>query len=145
MDHPLLRPLPGRDYMLSITRIVVGLCYLQHGMQKHFQFPPTTARPPEFLSLYWFAGTIEMTCGILLVLGLLARPAAFIAAGEVACAFWIAHWPRGIYPAVNGGTLVVVYCFTFLLLFFMGPGPISLDRLIFGRKDGMDAQPAAAE
>jgi len=128
--------------MLSITRIMVGLCYLQHGMQKHFQFPPTRTPSPDFLSLIWFAGTIELVCGTLLVLGLLARPAAFLAAGEVAAAFWIAHWPRSFFPAVNGGTLVVVYCFTFLYFVFAGPGPISLDQVLFGRRDDVSPKPA---
>jgi putative oxidoreductase len=122
-----------QPYMLSVMRIVVGLCYLQHGMQKHFSFPPTRTPPPELFNMYWFAGSIELTCGILLVLGLLTRPAAFLAAGEVAFAFWIAHWPRGIYPAVNGGTLVVVYCFVFLYLVTAGGGRWSLDRVFFSR------------
>ena len=130
--------------MLSIARIMVGLCYLQHGMQKHFQFPPTRTPSPDFLSLIWFAGTVEVVCGTLLVLGLFARPAAFIAAGEVACAFWIAHWPRSFYPVVNSGTLVVVYCFTFLYFVFAGPGPISLDQLIFGRRDKDNVTPSLA-
>ena len=122
-------------------RIMVGLCYLQHGMQKMVGFPPSGRPGPEFLSLIWFAGAIELVGGTLLVLGLLTRPVAFIIAGEVAFAYFIAHWPRDFFPILNGGTLVVVYCFTFLYLFAAGPGPWSLDRLWLDR-DGDSARDA---
>jgi putative oxidoreductase len=129
----LLQPLPGHNYMLSVMRIVVALVYLQHGTQKMIGFPPTSMAPPEMFSLIWYAGVIETVGGLLLVLGLLTRPAAFIVAGELAYIYFFAHQPRGLWPAVNGGNLAIAYCFTFLYVFFAGPGPWSLDSLIFGR------------
>ena len=129
----LVEPLPGRNYMLSVMRIVVGLVYLQHGLQKMIGFPPTTAAHPGMFTLLWFAGMIETIGGTLLVLGLLTRPAAFVVAGELAVIYFYAHFPRSFWPAANGGNLAIVYCFAFLYIFFAGPGPWSLDRLIFGR------------
>jgi putative oxidoreductase len=119
--------------MLSVLRIVVALVYLQHGLQKMIGFPPTRMAPPETFSLIWYAGVIETIGGTLLVLGLLTRPAAFIVAGQLAFVYFIGHFPRGFWPAVNGGNLAIAYCFTFLYIFFAGPGPWSLDNLIFGR------------
>lgn len=139
------RPLAWAPIMLSVMRIMVGLCFLQHGMQKMVGFPPSGRPGPELFNMFWFAGAIELVCGTLLVLGLLTRPAAFLAAGEVAAAYFIGHWPRGFFPALNGGTLVVVYCFTFLYLFAAGPGPLSLDRRLFDREGEAAGRPMPAE
>jgi putative oxidoreductase len=98
---------------------------------------------PEVFSLLWYAGMIELVGGTLLVLGLLTRPAAFIVAGELAVIYFYAHFPRGFFPALNGGSLAIAYCFAFLYVFFAGPGPWSLDSLIFGRARN-EAAPAPA-
>jgi putative oxidoreductase len=140
MNRLLVSPLPGRDVVLSAMRIMFGLCFMQHGMQKLFGFPATRMASPEAFTLFWYAGVIEVTCGALLVVGLLSRPAAFIAAGHAAFAYFISHWPRDFIPVLNGGTLLVVYCFGFLYLTFAGPGRISLDALLFGREGDADAR-----
>jgi putative oxidoreductase len=115
--------------MLSILRIVSGLVFWQHGVQKLLQFP--TARPgPEFLSMIWFAGILELLLAPLLIVGFLTRPAALILAGEMAFAYWIGHAPRGFYPSVNGGNLSIMYCFVFLYLVFAGGGPWSVDEAL---------------
>jgi putative oxidoreductase len=115
--------------MLSILRIVSGLVFWQHGVQKLLQFP--AARPgPEFLSMIWFAGILELLLAPLLIVGLLTRPAALILAGEMAFAYWIGHAPRGFYPSVNGGNLSIMYCFVFLYLVFAGGGPWSVDEAL---------------
>jgi putative oxidoreductase len=113
--------------MLSVLRIVAGLVFWQHGVQKLLQFP--VARPgPELLSLSWFAGVIELVLAPLR--GLFTRPVAFILAGEMAFAYWIGHAPRGFYPSVNGGNLAIMYCFVFLYLAFAGGGPWSVDSAL---------------
>jgi|ERR671910_2383320 putative oxidoreductase len=115
--------------MLSVLRIVAGLVFWQHGVQKLLQFP--VARPgPELLSLSWFAGVIELVLAPLLIIGLFTRPVAFILAGEMAFAYWIGHAPRGFYPSVNGGNLAIMYCFVFLYLAFAGGGPWSVDSAL---------------
>jgi putative oxidoreductase len=113
--------------VLSILRIVSGLVFWQHGVQKLLQFP--VPRPgPELFSLSWFAGAIELLLAPLLIVGLFTRPVAFILAGEMAFAYWIGHAPRGFYPSVNGGNLSIMYCFLFFYLAFAGGGPWSLDH-----------------
>lgn len=112
--------------ILSILRIVAGFIFLLHGTQKHFGIPPTD-RVVEMFSLPWFAGVIEIVCGVAIVLGVQTRAAAFLASGTMAFAYWLAHAPRDLFPTNNGGDAAILYCFIFLYLVFAGPGPWSLD------------------
>ena len=120
-------------YVFSILRIMVGLLFMQHGLVKLFGFP-TGAGSPAFLSLTWFEGWIEMIGGGLIVIGLFTRSAAFITSGEMAIGYFMVHAPKGFFPYVNGGNLAILYCFVFFYLVFAGPGPISLDALLWKKK-----------
>ncbi len=77
--------------------------------------------------MLWFAAAIEIVGGILLIIGLFTRWAAFICSGLMAFAYFIGHYPRALYPIQNGGNLAILYSFVFLYLIFAGPGPCSLD------------------
>jgi putative oxidoreductase len=116
--------------LLSVLRIMSGLLLLQHGTGKLLKFP-AGAVPPTFNlnSMPGYAGIIELVCGILLVIGLFSRPAAFIASGMTAVAYFMAHAPQGFFPILNRGELAVLYCFVFLYLAAAGPGPWSLDAM----------------
>lgn len=113
---------------LAVLRIIAALLFLQHGLVKLFGFPPGAQPGPQpLLSLLGVAGVIETVTGVLLVLGLFTRAAAFIAAGFSAVAYFYAHAALSLYPIVNQGELAALYCFVFLYLFFAGPGAFSLD------------------
>lgn len=112
--------------ILSILRIVTALLLLQHGLSKFVGFPVAMNSPPLF-SLYWFAGAIEIVGGVLLLIGLFSRWAAFILSGELAFAYFLGHAPKGFYPLTNGGEAAVLFCFAFLYLAAAGPGPWSVD------------------
>jgi putative oxidoreductase len=120
-------------YVFSILRIMVGLLFMQHGLVKLFGFP-TGAGSPDFLSLTWFEGCIEMIGGGLIVIGLFTRWAAFITSGEMAIGYFMVHAAKGFFPYVNGGNLAILYCFVFFYLVFAGSGPISLDALLWKKK-----------
>jgi len=75
------------------------------------------------------AGIIEFVGGILIALGLFTSPAALIASGEMAVAYFKAHAPRGLWPIMNRGELATLYCFFFLYVAARGAGPWSLDAL----------------
>ena len=120
---------------LSVLRIIMGLMIIQHGMSKIIGFPAVAATANvQVLSLIGAAGLIELIGGALLILGMLTRPAAFIISGEMAFAYFIAHFPRGFIPLLNNGNLAIMYCFSCLYLACAGGGPWSLDALM--RKKG---------
>jgi putative oxidoreductase len=116
--------------LLSILRIMSGLLLLQHGTGKLLKFPGGVV-PPTFNlnSMPGYAGFIELICGVLLIIGLFSRPAAFIASGMTAVAYFMVHAPQGFFPILNRGELAVLYCFVFLYLAAAGPGPWSLDAM----------------
>ncbi|MDB5416296.1 MAG: DoxX family protein [Rubritepida sp.] len=111
----------------SVLRIIVGLLVLMHGTQKFLGIPPRANAAPELFSLLGAAGTLEIVGGILMLIGLFTRPVGFVLSGFMAFAYFIAHAPRSIFPAVNGGDAAILYCFILLYFFFAGPGPWSLD------------------
>ena len=114
--------------VLSILRIVVALLFIEHGTQKLFSFPAPPGFPnPAPLTLLWFAAVLEALGGVLVLIGLFTRPVAFLLSGEMAVGYWMAHAPRGPFPALNGGDAAILYCFIFLYLVFAGAGPWSVD------------------
>ena len=116
-----------RPRVLSLLRFFAGLLLVQHGTVKLLAFPSAFPRPIEQFSQLWYAGAIELVGGVLIAIGLFTRPAAFIASGMCAVAYWQAHAPRSFYPINNGGELAALYSFVFLYLVFAGGGSIGLD------------------
>ena len=117
----------GRPHILSLLRIIVALLFMEHGLQKYFGFP---SAGPHMSPLLYVQGLIEIVGGILLLVGFYTRIIAFILAGDMAVAYFLAHSPRSFFPAVNGGDAAVLYCFTFFYLVFAGGGPWSLDHVL---------------
>jgi putative oxidoreductase len=115
--------------VLSLLRIVSGLVFLEHGTQKFLSFPDGEAAGSGLAlgNLGAYAGLIELVCGALIALGLFTRPAAFLASGTMAVAYWHAHAPQNFFPVNNMGDAAILYCFVFLYFVFAGPGPLSLD------------------
>jgi putative oxidoreductase len=112
--------------ILGVLRIIVGLLFLEHGLMKLVGFPApmgTGALPPLMLA----AGIIEAVGGALVALGLFSRYAAFVCSGQMAFAYFIAHFPRGIYPSLNGGDGAILFCFIFLYLAAAGPGAFAIN------------------
>jgi len=110
----------------ALLRIVSGFLFLSHGTVKMFDFPIDFAMGP-LNPMTTAAGVIEIVCGGLIILGLFTRPAAFIASGMAAVAYWIAHGLNSFFPIANGGELVALYCFIFLFIAARGAGIWSVD------------------
>jgi putative oxidoreductase len=126
---------------LTALRIVAGLLFLGHGLVKLFGFPEG-AQPgiQPLLSLFGIGAVIEVVTGALVILGLFTRPAAFLASGQMAVAYFMFHAPNGFYPVLNGGEPAILFAFIFLLLSTTGGGAYSLDGLRAGKR----LAPAAA-
>ena len=121
-----LRPYSAQ--LLSVLRIMSGLLVLQHGTTKFLDFPPGPMNDESPLTMSGAAGVIELVCGVLVVVGLFTRPAAFILSGMTAIAYIYAHAGESFLPILNHGELAVLYCFVFLYLAAAGGGPWSIDR-----------------
>ena len=116
-----------RPYGLAALRIITALLFIEHGTMKLFGFPASQmsgSLPPLML----FAALLELVGGILIVVGLLTRPVAFLLAGEMAVAYFMAHAPNSFFPALNQGDAAILFCFVFLYLFFSGAGAFSVDN-----------------
>jgi len=118
-------------WLLSLLRVVIAVLILQHGGQKVFGYPATRLpMPPLFSWPAGIAGILELVGGLLLLLGLFTRPAAFILSGQMAVAYFMVHASKAWWPIHNGGELAVIYCFVFFYLSAAGPGPLSLDHFL---------------
>jgi putative oxidoreductase len=117
---------PRYSAALLFVRVVAGLVFWQHGLEKLFGF--AGARPePTLWAIRGVGGILEAFGGPLLVLGLLTRPAAFILSGEMAVAYFRSWAPRGFFPIANGGEEATLNAFLFLWLVTAGAGAYSLD------------------
>ena len=112
-------------HIYAIMRIVTGFMFLWHGSQKLFNFPATDYQIPPFIK--YGGGLIEFVCGVLIMIGLGTRWAAFIAAGMMAVAYWMAHGTKAVLPLVNQGEMAALYCFIFLFISARGAGIWSID------------------
>lgn len=116
-------------YALALLRIVSGLLFLEHGLQKFLGFPPGQGAWSGLAldNPAAFAGIIELVTGALIAVGLMTRPAAFLASGTMAVGYWLAHAPQDPFPLNNGGDAAILYCFIFLYLWAAGPGAWSIE------------------
>ena len=115
-------------WFLALLRVVTALLFMSHGTTKLLGFPASDFQPALF-SLFGLAGILEIVGGILIVLGFFTRPVAFILAGEMAVAYFMAHAPQGFFPPQNGGKSAILFCFIFLYLVFAGPGAAAVDTM----------------
>jgi putative oxidoreductase len=119
---------PHMERIYALLRIVAGLMFMQHGLQKIFGlFGGMPPGAPAFIT--YGAGTIELVGGALIAIGLFGAPVAFIASGEMAFAFFLGHVIRtgNLHPLVNQGELSALYCWLFLFIAAKGAGIWSVD------------------
>ena len=130
--------------MWSLFRIVIGLLFLCHGLASVFgvlggnRGSGQAIEPGTWPT--WYAAVIQLVCGTLVVAGLATRPAALLASGSMAYAYFTVHQPQALMPIQNGGVTPALYAWTFLIIAVVGAGPWSIDALITRRR-GATADP----
>ncbi len=118
-------------HVYALLRILIGFLFMWHGAQKLFAFPEAGIVIPYIV---FIAGPIEFFGGLLVMIGLWSRWAAFICSGEMAVAYWSAHGTKLVLPMLNGGELALIYCFLFLFISAKGSGIFSIDNFLEKRK-----------
>lgn len=119
------------DGSYALLRIVAGLMFAFHGLQKIFGVLATNPQPAMWTQM-WFGGIIELVCGVAIAIGLWARPAAFLASGTMAVAYTQFHWEfatnEKFFPIVNKGELALLYCVLFFFIACYGAGKWSVGK-----------------
>lgn len=128
----------AKDYLYPVARILIGLLFLQHGLQKIFGFlggVDKAGNPvPDITSLFGAAGLIELAVGIMLIFGIFVRLAALVGAVEMLVAYFMVHFPNGFYPVLNGGELAALFFASFLIMIKKGSGKISLEKSLLQKE-----------
>ncbi len=117
-----------QPYALAALRIITALLFIEHGTMKLFAFPIPQGEGGPLPPLILFAALLETIGGLAILVGFFTRPVAFILSGQMAVAYFMAHQPRGFFPAENGGEAAILYCFVFLTLVFTGAGAFAIDK-----------------
>ena len=122
-------PATWQGPLYAALRVITGLLYMEHGLTKLLHWPATDpfpagqALPPLMLA----AGILELVGGALIAVGLFTRITAFVLAGMMAVAYFMAHFPSSFFPVQNGGDAAVLFSFVFLYFAASGAGPFSVD------------------
>jgi putative oxidoreductase len=131
-----------------LFRIVVGLLFACHGLASLFGLLGGARGSGEPIPVgvwpNWYAALIQLSCGLLVLIGLATRPAAILASGSMAYAYFVVHQPDGLMPIENGGVTPALYAWSFLLIGVVGAGSWSLDALISSRRTPAAAPAATA-
>ncbi|WP_229070959.1 DoxX family protein [Actinoplanes sp. DH11] len=128
-------------------RVVVGLLFACHGLSGLFGLLGGSRGTGEAIPVgtwpNWYAALIQLVCGLLVLAGLFTRPAAILASGSMAYAYFVVHQPDGLMPIENGGVTPALYAWTFLLIAVFGAGSFSVDALIGSRRGKPAENPVA--
>ncbi|MEU1196802.1 DoxX family protein [Streptomyces sp. NPDC005813] len=134
----------AQPYAVGLFRMVVGLLFAAHGAASLFGVLGGAGGTGGTIDAGtwpgWYAAVIQLVGGVLVLLGLGTRAAAFLSSGSMAYAYFDVHQSAALWPIQNGGELSALFCWAMLLLVFTGSGALGLDRLLAGR-----TSPAAEE
>ena len=122
-------PASYSGHLRAALRIITGLLFLEHGLTKLIHWPATDYFPAgqPLPTLMLIAGILEVVGGALFAAGAFTRLTAFVLAGMMAVAYFMAHMPNSFFPIQNGGDAAVLFCFIFLYFAATGAGPYSVD------------------
>lgn len=119
----------SENAMYVIFRVVVGLLFAMHGMSK---LGWTGGNAMTGLMLV--VGIGELLVGLAVLLGFFTRLAAIGGVIIMVGAQIMAHLPKGIWPLFNGGEASMLFLVSFLVIFAMGAGKLSLEKALFKKE-----------
>jgi putative oxidoreductase len=132
----------------SLFRLVIGLLFTLHGAASLFGVFGGNRGSGSALPVGewpgWWAALIQLVCGVLVMVGLATRPAAILASGSMAYAYFTVHQPNALLPLQNGGETAAMFCWSFLMIAALGPGPWSVDALLRRRQSAPDVEAEAS-
>lgn len=124
-----------------ILRVPVGLILMAHGAQKLFGWfggnglagtagwMSSMGMEPGYLMAI-LAGGAEFFGGLALVLGLLTRPAALVAAFTMLVAIFSVHISNGLFASDGGYEYALTLMVALLALAIQGGGAMSMDKAL---------------
>lgn len=137
------------QHLTSLYRIVLGLLISCHGASTLFGlFGGSLGTGKTVSPTQWPGGTaalIQLVCGLLILMGLATRPAAVLLSGSMAYAYFSVHQKHALLPIQNGGEPAALFCWGFLMIAILGPGPLSLDAVVARLRDKSGAAQPVAE
>jgi putative oxidoreductase len=131
----------SENVLFVIFRVIVGLSFALHGMQKFgwLSFAPLSI--DKFAAMFglpvWLAvivALVELIAGIAIALGIFGRLAALIGGIDMIVALIITHFPKGFWLMVNGGELAILYLMVFFVIFALGSGKWALGKVLFKKE-----------
>ncbi|WP_290058895.1 DoxX family protein [Amycolatopsis solani] len=120
---------PAREHIIGLYRIVIGFLFACHGLKTLFGL--FGAKAPTAVGAWpgWWAALIQLVCGVLVCVGFGTRVAAVLGSGSMAYAYFTSHAPDGLFPIQNGGEAATLFCWSLLVVAFVGPGRFALGNL----------------
>ncbi|WP_020658838.1 DoxX family protein [Amycolatopsis benzoatilytica] len=129
----------AREHAVGLYRIVIGFLFACHGVKSVFGLLGAHAAIPVGQWPGWWAAAIQLVCGVLVAVGALTRTAAILGSGSMAYAYFTVHAGNSLWPIENGGEASAMFCWALLLVAFVGPGKLALDRLWARRPAGRES------
>lgn len=128
---------PFRDGVLAFFRIAVAFLFTCHGVASLFGVlggaVPHGGTIPVGTWPGWYAAVIQVVTGVLVAAGLFTLPAALLASGSMAYAYFVVHQPDALFPIVNHGEAAAMFSLAFLLIAVVGAGRYSADHVLAER------------
>ena len=133
-----MTPNPLTQLVSTLFRVVLGLLFATHGAAALFGLFGGNRGSGHAIPLGtwpgWWAALIQLVGGLLVLAGLGTRPAAIVCSGSMAYAYFTVHQSAGLLPLTNGGEPAALFCWSFLLIAALGPGPWALDAKLARRR-----------
>lgn len=135
---------PAREHVIGLYRIVIGFLFACHGLKTLFGL--FGAKAPAAVGAWpgWWAALIQLVCGVLVCVGLGTRVAAIVGSGSMAYAYFVVHLPTGLFPIQNGGEMAALFCWSLLLIAFVGAGRFALGNLTVRQRSAEPTRAGAA-